>query len=95
MLQGLVEGRIVHYVLTAGKERPAIIVNAWDHLGRDDGYANLLVFLDGNNDLTSEGDTPLAWFPSRTYSVHGEPGTWHWPQDVVAGAEEGGMNGNT
>lgn len=61
MLNGVSEGRIVHYVLakhdlskehewSVGKHRPAIIVNSWPDLNRDDGYSNLLVFLDGSND---------------------------------------------
>lgn len=55
-MEGLVEGRIVHFVLTTNLDkeksvvcRPAIIVNAWD--GRlEDGMVNLQVFLDGRND---------------------------------------------
>ena len=105
MLPGLTEGRIVHYVLAehdlsadhkycAGRHRPAIVVNRWEGLGRNDGYSNLLVFLDGSNDdenykfseiLGPGGKTErspkfILWATSRTYSEGKEPGTWHWPE---------------
>lgn len=61
-MDGLVEGRIVHFVLNNHLDetdllviienltcRPAIIVNAWG--GKlEDGMVNLQVFLDGSND---------------------------------------------
>lgn len=97
MLVGLTEGRIVHYVLTdrdvcdipltmgrpaAGVERAAIVVNSWPGLDRDDGYANLLVFMDGQNDGLQLHEAPLRWVTSRIRSAEGkEPGTWHWPQE--------------
>jgi hypothetical protein len=105
MLQGLSEGRIVHYVLaehdlsarhkySVGRHRPAIVVNSWPDLGRDDGYSNLLVFLDGSNDeedveyseILGCNHPPvyssqfLLWATSRSMSENKEPGTWHWPE---------------
>jgi len=67
-MEGLIEGRIVHFVLEnsiftenfTGKNqtienivcRPAIIVNAWE--GKlEAGMVNLQVFLDGSNDKIS------------------------------------------
>lgn len=92
MLQGLSEGRIVHYVLrdkdvpgfengvrAGGRHRPAIVVNAWPNLDRDDGYSNLVVIADGNNDGNED---ILLWVTSVTYSDGHEPGTWHWPEKV-------------
>jgi len=88
MLPGLTEGRIVHYVLAerdlpethkrdAGTCVPAIVVNCWRSLNRDDGYSNLQVFVDGTNHGVPSG---MIWATSRTYSEGNEPGTWHWPE---------------
>jgi hypothetical protein len=107
MLPGLSEGRIVHYVLkesdlserhkySAGRHRPAIVVNSWPGLNRDDGYSNLLVFLDGSNDEETVkyseilgGNHPaeysaqfILWATSRSMSENMEPGTWHWPERI-------------
>lgn len=90
MLTGLCLGRTVHYVLAphdlsdshkhcAGQVVPAIVVNDWPQLNRDDGYANLQAFTDGSNhDLP-----PVVHLCSRTYSETYEPGTWHWPPRVT------------
>lgn len=86
MLKGLRVGALVNYVLGEGhfpdgqtKVRPAIVVNDWPQLGREDGYCNLQVFTDGRNDGSKTG--LLLWVPSRVYSETKEPGTWHWPTD--------------
>jgi|SRR5882672_9066797 len=55
-IQGLTEGRIVHFVTNGGTIRPAIIVNAW---GGKEQYTNLLVFPDGTNDITVFEDLNL------------------------------------
>lgn len=88
MLQGLIPGRIVHYVLAktdlpdshkdrAGQIIPAIVVNNWEALGREDGYCNLTGFPDWHN----HGHTGTIWLTSRVYSGDFTPGTWHWPTD--------------
>ncbi|MCL4553681.1 MAG: hypothetical protein M1565_00845 [Actinobacteria bacterium] len=87
-MEGLTEGRIVHYVLedgpNAGHDRAAMIVKVWN---RETGCCNLLVFLDGTNDghkiEYQAGGTiaPLLWKTSRLYSAEeGARGTWHWPE---------------
>jgi len=93
---GLVEGRIVHFVLSKDVCRPAIIVNAWD--GKlEDGMINLQVFLDGTNDrrnllALNTNNVPhvledrqtgidfLCWITSVKHSETKEIGTWHWPE---------------
>lgn len=89
MLKGLGLGCVVHYVIAEGdlvgdkligEHRPATVVNNWSGLNRDDGYANLLVTLDGRNDC--DGDSPFLWVASRIYSAGNEPGTWHWPEII-------------
>lgn len=49
-MEGLIEGRIVHFVMPNGQHRPAIVTQVWDR-GGTTGTANLLVFTDGSNDL--------------------------------------------
>jgi hypothetical protein len=88
MFPGLTEGRIVHYVMQAdpmkhtvleGQHRPAVVVNSFPQLEREDGYANLLVFLDGENDGVPGG---VLWVTSKVHSDNQEPGTWHWPKST-------------
>ena len=75
-IEGLIEGRIVHYVLPAGRNtgyhRPAIIVQVWDIWS---GKSNLRVFLDGDND---DPERDLIWATSIAYSEDKKPGTWHF-----------------
>jgi hypothetical protein len=83
-MDGLVEGRIVHFVMPSGEHRPAIIVRVWRDLsGAPEGYSNLVVFVDGANDLhyASRPDVPdqvTLWETSIHYSENKEPRTWHW-----------------
>src|SRR4051812_37918792 len=82
-MDGLTEGRMVHYVLpdgpSAGQHRPAVVVHVWrdipDYVA--DGRVQLQVFTDGTND---GGDYAggLVWRTSVKYSEEKEPGTWHW-----------------
>lgn len=96
-LDGLAIGRIVHFVLPTGEHRPAIIVRTWpDDWSRQHGTANLLVWLDGLNDLGSvanQGDwvlggqllatAPMLWVSSTHYDATAqESRTWHWPERV-------------
>ncbi len=86
-MEGLIEGRIVHYVLpngySAGDHRPAIIVRVFDSM-RESGTVNLLVFTDCNNDVdpkdpqTTSYGSGVAWATSVHYSETKEPRTWHW-----------------
>jgi hypothetical protein len=85
-MEGLTEGRIVHYVLQSGEHRPAIIVRVWnDPYENPTGMCNLVVFTDGTNDVKRSIDDPLAkeavltmWETSRFYSENKEKFTWHW-----------------
>ena len=55
-MEGLIEGRIVHYVMPDGEHRPAVVVKVWDHEG-ETGTSNLQIITDGPNDVPwgSEG----------------------------------------
>lgn len=76
-MDGLTEGRMVHYVLQTGpsdgQHRPALVVKVWN---KDTGVANLTVFPDWENDgLFGSGS---FWATSVQYSEEPKPGTWHW-----------------
>ncbi len=84
-MEGLTEGRIVHYVLGQwdgthypGDNRPAIVVHVWrkgDGSPPDNGCCNIQVFMDGSND--KDGDS-MMWKTSVLYDEAGGLGTWHW-----------------
>lgn len=86
-MNGITEGRIVHYVLPNGEHRPAIMVKT--DLG-DWGYPSdtvqLQVFLDGTNDqIDNKSIRPedatrgLMWATSVVHDEETkEPYTWHW-----------------
>lgn len=83
-MEGLTEGRIVHYVMPSHEHRPAIVVKVWDRNGNM-GTSNLTVFVDGSNDVKPEvnydpknNETLLMRVTSATYSEKKEPFTWHW-----------------
>lgn len=83
-MDGLTEGRIVHFVMPNGEHRPAIVVKVWNQ----DGTANLTVFPDWTNDThnlpnqfypVEEIRRGLFWATSvRFDEAEKKPGTWHW-----------------
>lgn len=90
-MDGLTEGRIVHYVMPDGEHRPAIVVRVWAASGTCEGYSNLQVFTDGRNDLTASNveffghgqeDSIAQGMVWRTSICNDEkakkPDTWHW-----------------
>lgn len=84
-MDGLTEGRIVHYVLSNGEHRPAIVVKVWGSAACD-GYINLQVFTDGANDIDamlSDADetnirSGICWITSVCYDENKANHTWHW-----------------
>lgn len=57
-MEGLTEGRMVHYVMPDGKHRPATVVQVWRvtqegniRIPPENGCSNLQVFTDGPNDV--------------------------------------------
>lgn len=89
-MDGLTEGRIVHFVMPDGKHAPAMIVKVW----QDNGLSNLQVITDGTNAFPyTPEETELfkmagmdlesvkhghVWVTSRSYSEEPKLGTWHW-----------------
>jgi hypothetical protein len=82
-MDGLIEGRIVHYVMPDGQtHRPAMLVQIWNREGPYAGMSNLQVFTDSANDGRhgeQYAQCPV-WAGSVYYSETKEPNTWHWPE---------------
>lgn len=85
-MDGLTEGRIVHYVMIDGAHRPAIIVNV---VNKQTGEVNMNVFTDPFNDVEKLHPVHNALKPaiaSGIFPIWGTlpdevdkvPGTWHW-----------------
>lgn len=82
-MEGLTEGRIVHFVFEDPGyglvHRPAMVVRVWN---KDDGYVNLMVFPDGSNDRALARETVPCelpvWITSIRYSEEPKALTWHW-----------------
>ena len=80
-MEGLTEGRIVHFVLAEGEHRPAIVVKRWS-----ENCANLQVFVDGTND--ARFDVPLEalktgvmWATSVVHDPEGKQvRSMHFPE---------------
>lgn len=88
-MDGLIEGRIVHYVMPNGEHRPAIVVRVWrvrDSEGPEpitkapeNGCCQLQVFLDSDGEHDwNDGPNNILWGSSVLYSENQEPRTWHW-----------------
>ncbi len=77
-MEGLTEGRMVHFVMPDGEHRAAIVVRVWrPQRPEQPGYCNLTVFPDGGNDGPCN-ETGLRRECSVLYSEAKEPRTWHW-----------------
>jgi len=85
-MDGLTEGRIVHFVLDEGRHkgehRPAIVVKVWrvykedgSHKPPENGICQLQVFTDEVNDELPA----VVWKTSVLNDEDGkQPRTWHW-----------------
>lgn len=89
-MEGLTEGRIVHYVLNEGngkgQHRPAVVVRVWRITGEgniktppENGCSNLQVFTDSDEHQKYNDELPpVMWATSVIYDENCAPGTWHW-----------------
>lgn len=84
-MDGLTEGRMVHFVLPNGEHRAATVVRVFPPAPlptEGPVRANLQVHVDGTNDaayLWDKGAEGLTvWETSVPYSEGREPRTWHW-----------------
>lgn len=86
-------GRIVHFTLSTGEVRPALVVRSWDgNASYPPGVVNVQVFLDGRNDSVHKGadlspfgtvsahecEIGLAWRTSVHPSESGNPEPGRW-----------------
>ena len=74
MSEGPNQGRMVRYVLSAGRSagqsRPAMVVRDWSEKGN--GCVNLQVFLDGSNDAGAEGTPDVFPVPASVLVGDGD-----------------------
>jgi hypothetical protein len=82
MINGLIEGRIIHYVLSNNEHRPGIITKVYD---KNLGMCNVQIFLDvvTDNQLSEFSDNDmsigLSYKSHRYYDdTNKRPGTWHF-----------------
>ena len=74
-MEGLTEGRIVHYIMSDGRHRPAIVVNVMDKVS---GSVELQVFLSKTDYPYEDSKTITAY---ASYGPDPETsllGSWHW-----------------
>jgi hypothetical protein len=69
-VEGLIEGRIVHFVLSPDVHRPAIVVNVQD---KEKGICDLFVFLAPKDERGAFLTYTGAWYTEKKLSS-----TWHW-----------------
>lgn len=91
-MEGLTEGRIVHYVLNqgrhAGEHRAAIIAKVWRHPSPDlrnpDGTPTIVTPENGVSnisvfmDAANDGLPEVVVMGSVIFDPDCAPGTWHW-----------------
>lgn len=74
-MEGLTEGRIVHFVVPNGQHRPAIVTRVWNP---QSGMVTLNVFADEPNDTDWAKGKNVVCETSVEYSEEPRPRTWHW-----------------
>jgi hypothetical protein len=88
-MEGLTEGRVVHYVMDRGRyqgeHRPATVVKVWrgaDGQAQANGVCQLQVLYDGTNDIPDAVGAHMFWATSVIYAdpAENKPGSWHWPE---------------
>ena len=72
-MDGLTEGRIVHFVMPGGEHHAALVARVWDGAL---GIVTLAVFMDGSDDTHLGGS--IRWASAVRFSPALEPHTWHW-----------------
>lgn len=71
-MEGLIEGRIVHYV-DGMLHRAAVITRVWDGAG----IVNLFIFPDGSFPIQNNTLTSIRFDDGEKTGTK-EHGTWHW-----------------
>jgi hypothetical protein len=69
-MEGLTEGRIVHFITDDGIHRPAVVTHVWN---KQTGNVNLFIFPDGSYPLDNNTPTSIS-FDAESFRTY----TWHW-----------------
>lgn len=80
-MEGVSEGRIVHFVLNPTRHVAAMIVRAWSG---PDSLVNLELHPDSDHNGMHNDHIPYhdRWRTSIKYDPDFGVGTWHWPERV-------------
>ena len=73
-MDGLTEGRVVHYVAPNGAHLAAIVTRLWGA----SGVVNLNVQFPGDGDNGAYDSSPVERRTSVVFSADPKPNTWHW-----------------
>lgn len=73
-MDGLTEGRMVHYVAGNGAHLAAVVTRLWGA----NGTVNLNVQLPGDGDNGAYDSAPVERRTSVVFSADPKPNTWHW-----------------
>lgn len=73
-MDGLIEGRIGHYVAYNGRHLAAMVIGIWD---KEHGMVNLVVFTDMPN-AAGVINFGIQFHREVEYSDEAKPGTWHF-----------------
>jgi len=73
-MDGLTEGRIVHYVAYNNRHLAALVIGC-----TADGHADLAVFTNMSN-VNGVKNFGLQFHQEVSSSESKEPGTWHWAE---------------
>lgn len=77
-MQGLVEGRVVHYTAYNSRNLAATVIGVGDF---EKGIVDLVVFTNMQN-AAGKKNFGVQFHQDVEYSEESKPGTWHWPAKV-------------
>ncbi len=76
-MEGLTEGRIVHYVAYNNRHLAAIVIGVNPLPKPESGMVDLALFTNMRNAVGTK-NFGLQFHEDISYSESKEPGTWHW-----------------
>lgn len=74
--------RLLHYVLSNGRCRPALVVHSYTKEPVPPGFVNLKVFLDVS-DVRTDNELERLIVGVLPNHASKEPGSWHWPRECT------------
>jgi hypothetical protein len=76
-MEGLIEGRIIHYVAYNGRHLAGMVIGLGAHLVDEPAKADLVIFTNMSN-VNGVKNFGMQFHQDVQYSETKEPGTWHW-----------------